>query len=86
MKDVAASVISTMNVERPPARSSAAPMRVWIASSGPIGAELRRHERAAVGEERDHRRLPHVGRFAAHVGPVMHEQPRARARRRSRWR
>ena len=34
----AASVISTMNVERPPARSSAAPMRVKIASIGPITA------------------------------------------------
>jgi uncharacterized membrane protein len=33
---LAVSVISTMNVERPPARSSAAPMRVKIRSSGPI--------------------------------------------------
>src|SRR5258708_1189342 len=32
---LAASVISTMKVERPPARSSAAPMRVKIRSSGP---------------------------------------------------
>ena len=35
---LAASVISTMNVERPPARSSAAPMRVKIRSSGPMTA------------------------------------------------
>ena len=34
----AVSVISTMNVERPPARSSAAPMRVKMRSIGPIGA------------------------------------------------
>jgi hypothetical protein len=34
----AASVISTMKVERPPARSSAAPMRVKMRSTGPISA------------------------------------------------
>jgi hypothetical protein len=33
---VAASVISTMKVERPPARSSEAPIRVKIRSIGPI--------------------------------------------------
>ena len=38
LRIAAASVISTMNVERPPARSSAAPMRVKIASSGPSSA------------------------------------------------
>jgi hypothetical protein len=32
----AASVISTMNVERPPARSSDAPIRVKILSIGPM--------------------------------------------------
>jgi hypothetical protein len=42
-------------------------------------AELRRHERAAVGEERDHRRLPHVRRLAAHVGPVMTSSRRSGA-------
>jgi hypothetical protein len=36
----ALSVISTMNVERPPARSSAAPIRVKIWSSGPRRAAL----------------------------------------------
>ncbi len=34
----AVSVISTMNVERPPVRSSAAPMRVKMRSIGPITA------------------------------------------------
>ena len=71
----AASVISTMNVERPPARSSAAPMRVWIASIGPSVARGGGHERAAVREQRDHRRLPHVGRLAAHVGAGDDQQP-----------
>ena len=35
---LAVSVISTMNVERPPARSSAAPMRVNTRSMGPMVA------------------------------------------------
>ena len=34
------SVISTMKVERPPARSSAAPMRVNIWSMGPMRADF----------------------------------------------
>ncbi len=38
-KILAVSVISTMNVERPPVRSSAAPMRVKMRSIGPIVAE-----------------------------------------------
>ena len=38
-KMFAVSVISTMNVERPPARSSEAPMRVKIRSTGPIVAD-----------------------------------------------
>jgi hypothetical protein len=37
---LAASLISTMKVERPALRSSAAPMRVKIRSSGPMRAEL----------------------------------------------
>ena len=36
----AASVISTMKVERPPARSSEAPMRVKMRSNGPITARV----------------------------------------------
>ena len=35
---LALSVISTMNVDRPPARSSAAPMRVKSWSTGPMRA------------------------------------------------
>jgi hypothetical protein len=63
----AASVISTMKVERPEARSSEAPMRVKMASTGPIGG-VRRHEAADVGEQHDQRHLAHGGGFAAHVG------------------
>ena len=63
----AASVISTMKVERPPARSSAAPMRVKIAVDRAERARLRRHEAAALREQRDQRHLAHVGRLAAHV-------------------
>jgi hypothetical protein len=37
-KMLAVSVISTMNVERPPVRSSAAPMRVKMRSMGPTVA------------------------------------------------
>jgi hypothetical protein len=35
LRIAAASVISTMKVERPPARSSEAPMRVKMRSTGP---------------------------------------------------
>ena len=34
-----------------------------------------RHERTAVGEERDHRRLPHVRRLAAHVRAGDDQEP-----------
>ena len=40
LRMAAASVISTMNVEAPRARSSAAPMRVRIRSTGPTRAAL----------------------------------------------
>ena len=48
----AASVISTMKVERPPARSSEAPMRVKIRSMGPTS-------QAVAGTK-----LPHQARMA----------------------
>src|SRR5213075_3175599 len=69
----ALSVISTMKVERPPARSSAAPMRVKIWSMGPRRAE-RGHERSDVRHQRDERDLAHVGRLAAHIGPGYQQQ------------
>ena len=43
-------------------------MRVKMRSSGPSTAAVGRHEAAEVGEQGDQRGLPHVGRFAAHVG------------------
>ena len=63
----AASVISSMNVERPPARSSDAPMRVNTRSIGPMRADARRHVAADAREDHDQRRLAHERRFAAHV-------------------
>jgi hypothetical protein len=47
----AASVISTMKVERPEARSSEAPMRVKIASSGPSTQRLAGTKLPHVGEQ-----------------------------------
>jgi hypothetical protein len=56
-----------MKVERAWARSSAAPMRVWMASTGPEPAGVRGHERAHGGEQHDERHLAHEGALAAHV-------------------
>ena len=64
----AASVISSMKVDCALARSSAAPMRVWIASIGPRRQADGRHVGAHAGQQHDQCHLPHVGRFAAHVG------------------
>ena len=66
VQDVAVSVISTMKVERPPARSSEAPMRVKIRSREQRG--LRRHEEPMCARIDDQRGLAHVGGLAAHVG------------------
>jgi hypothetical protein len=54
-------------------------MRVKMRSMGPSVARLRRHEAAAVREERDLRHLPHVRRLAAHVR-AGDQQQLARAR------
>ena len=80
------SVISTMKVERPPARSSAAPMRVKMRSIGPITALVGRHEAADVGQQRDQRHLAHEGRFTAHVGAGDQQQLALVVEARSRWR
>ena len=65
----AVSVISTMNVDCPRARSSLAPMRVKMRSTKSIRAAGRRHETAGVREQREQRHLPDVGGFARHVRP-----------------
>ena len=64
----AVSVISTMKVERPRARSSAAPTRENRRSTTPIVARFRRHRQAGLGEHDDQRVLPQEGRLAGHVG------------------
>ena len=74
----AASVISTMKVERPPARSSAAPMRVKMRSSGPITARSAGTIASHVREDHDERRLPHVGGLTTHVRAGDDQHPAAR--------
>ena len=73
----AVSVISSMNVERPPARSSEAPMRVNMRSSGPRTARL-------AGTKRRYAREWRSGRSGAYrcfcrpcSGPVMISMRRA---------
>ena len=56
-----------MKVERPRARSSAAPTRENSRSTTPICAALRRHERAHLRQDGDQRVLPQEGRLARHV-------------------
>ena len=79
-----------MKVERPRARSSAAPTRLNSWSTTPISRRRRRHERAHLRQHRDQRVLPQVGRLAGHVRPGdQPERPRLRpvgAERRCRWR
>ena len=65
----AVSRISTMNVESPRDRLSAAPTRVNTRSQTPIVARLRRHEAADLREQHDLRDLAHVRRLAGHVRP-----------------
>ena len=78
---LAASVISTMKVERPLARSSDAPMRVKIGRSG-RARRGRGDEAAEMREQRDDGDLAHVGGFTAHVG-AGDQQHAARRRQRS---
>ena len=68
----AVSVISTINVDRPRARLSDAPMRVKMRSISGSSGRIGRHEGAHLGEDRDQRGLSKVGRFAAHIGPRDH--------------
>ena len=84
----AVSVISTMKVERPRARSSDAPTRVKIRSTTPDPRAPRRHEAAHLREERDERRLAHHRALPGHVRAGDDEDravpsaPASRARRR----
>ncbi len=74
----AASVISSMKVDCALARSSAAPMRVWMASIGPSRQARGRHERAHGGEQHDQRHLAHERALAAHVRAGDHQHAPAR--------
>ena len=65
--DGAASVISSMKVDCALARSSAAPMRVWMASIGPAAA-LAAGTKSPCRQQHDQRHLAHEGALAAHVG------------------
>ena len=71
-----------MKVERPRARSSAAPTRLNRRSTTPIWAASRRHEGADLGQHGDQRVLAQEGRFAGHVGAG--DAARGRWRRRPR--
>ena len=65
----AVSVISTMKVERPRARSSAAPTRREQPVHHADARGFRRHRQAGLGEHDDQRVLPQEGGFAGHVRP-----------------
>ena len=64
----ATSVISTMKVDCPAARSSDAPTRVKMASTTPMRRAGSRHEAADLRHQRDEGILAHVGGFAGHIG------------------
>ena len=72
----AVSAISTMNVERPPLRSSCAPIRVKIRSHTPMVASVRGDVRSDLSEQHDARRLAKVGRLARHVRAGEHDDAR----------
>ena len=78
----AASVISTMKVERPEARSSEAPIRVSTRSIGPIVASSRRDE-APGGHDHRQRGLSHVVLLPPMFGLVRITQLRLLSSRRS---
>ena len=75
LRIAAVSTISTMKVERPRARSSAAPTRLNRRSTMPIVGLLGRHEGAGLRHHRDQRVLAQEGRLAGHVGAG--QQPQA---------
>src|SRR5665213_176936 len=65
----AVSLISTMKVDCPDARSSCAPTLVKIRSTRPIRALSAGHERTHLGEQDAHGDLPQVGGLAGCVRP-----------------
>ena len=69
LRIAAVSIISTMKVERPRARSSAAPTRREQAVDDADMGGARRHVGADLGEHGDQRVLAQEGRLAGHVGP-----------------
>ena len=64
-----------MKVERPRARSSAAPTRLNSRSTTPMRRAVGRHEAAHLRQDRDQRVLAQEGAFARHVGAG--QQPQA---------
>ncbi|MFN8638969.1 MAG: hypothetical protein U0360_05815 [Dehalococcoidia bacterium] len=68
----AVSTISTMNVDCPAAMSSCAPMRADAVDERHARAGCR-DEGAALRQQHDQRRLPQVGRLAAHVRAGEHD-------------
>ena len=67
-----------MKVERPRARSSAAPTRENSRSTAPMRARSARHEAACLGENRDQRVLAQERALARHVRPGQQPQTLAR--------
>ena len=63
----AVSVISTMNVERPRARLSEAPIRVKIRSISGSMRRVRGHPASHLRQNRDQRCLPQIRDLAAHI-------------------
>ena len=72
----AVSTISTMKVERPRARSSAAPTRLNRRSTAPR-EQARAARNNGLREHRDQRVLPQEGALAGHVGAGEQPQPGA---------
>ena len=72
----AVSTISTMKVERPRARSSAAPTRENSRSTTPNARGLGRHEAAHLRQDGDQRVLAQEGGLAGHVRAGDEPQPR----------
>ena len=69
LRILAVSLISTMKVDWPRARSSLAPMRVKIRSTRSIRALLGGHKRSGVRQQGEQSDLPNIGAFARHVRP-----------------
>ena len=71
------SIISTMKVDSPRARSSDAPTREKIRSTTPIAGAPGRNEAAGLRHQHEQGGLPQIGRLAAHVGSGEQDDLRA---------